>query len=34
MLPAERPGSLTEDPFLIVPKASQMRANQNLNLWD
>jgi len=33
LLPAERPGSVIEDPFLVMPEASQMRTNQNPNLW-
>jgi hypothetical protein len=32
LLPAERPGSVIEDPFLEEPEASQMRANQNPDL--
>ena len=32
LLPAKRPGSVIEDPFLVVPEASQMWANQNPDL--
>jgi hypothetical protein len=31
-LPAKRPGSVIEDPFLEEPEAWQMRANQNPDL--
>ncbi len=31
-LPAERPGSVTEDPSLVKPEASQMWANRNADL--
>jgi hypothetical protein len=31
-LPAERPGSVIEDPFRVVPEASQMLRNQNPDL--
>ena len=33
LLPAERPGSVIEDPFLVEPEASQMSRNQNPDLW-
>jgi len=32
LLPAKRPGSVIEDPFLMEPEASQMWANQNPDL--
>ena len=32
LLPAGRPGSVIEDPFLVEPQASQMWANQNPDL--
>jgi hypothetical protein len=31
--PAKRPGSVIEDPFRVVPEASQMLRNQNRDLW-
>ncbi len=34
LLPCERPGSVViKDTFLVMPEVSQMRRNQNPNLW-
>jgi len=33
LLLCEPPGSVINDPFLVMPEASQMMRNQNLDLW-